>query len=356
LYGLAGSTPKQALPPVANHVPGLPPSFTAAQRQAAGALLAWLRDPEAAPTLLLWAVCGAGKTLAVRPLVELAAASGWRVLYASPRREVIRQVRGDLPAGAVTLLTTHQTLRWEAAFDLIILDEPDAFPYRGNLLLERAVRRAGRAGSRRVFLTATPDAHMLAAVSRGEMVQVLLPIRHHGHPVPVPELLTVAEAGGQQWARRQGETALAAELMTNQARSGRRVLVFVPTVDLGRTVREELEGHLERRGRAQPVWWVHAGHPERSEIIAGFRRGDCKVLVSTSVLERGVTFPAIDVIVLHADHALFDRASLLQMAGRAGRTTSDPFGQVWFIGAEVTADMLAARQWVTAMNERAACQ
>ncbi|MGE5507747.1 MAG: helicase-related protein [Chitinophagales bacterium] len=352
LYARPGSPAGHRLPSVVDRDPPLPAALTAAQRRAAAALTSWFRAAESPPELLLWAVCGAGKTLAVRPLVELAIASGWRVLYISPRREVIQQVAPDLPAGALTLLTTHQALRWEAAFDLIILDEPDAFPYRGNLLLEQAVRRAGRPGCRRVYLTATPDCQMLSAVERGEMAQVLLPVRHHGQPVPVPEMLTM-EGRSEGRLGRQGETRLAAEIMTNQDDERRSVLLFAPTVELCAAARRELEASLAALGRPQPVWWVHSGHPDRKELIGGFRRGECRALVSTSVLERGVTFPGVDVIVLHADHPLFDRVGLVQMAGRAGRTAGDPFGRVWFIGARVSGEMLAARHWITAMNEAA---
>ncbi|MDI6869866.1 MAG: helicase-related protein [Bacillota bacterium] len=322
--------------------------LTAAQRRAAGALLAWLCDPGAPAEALLWAVCGAGKTAVVRPVVEQALASGWRVLYASPRRQVIRQVASELPRGGLTLATAHQALRHQEAFDLMVLDEPDAYPYRGNSLLRAGVRRAAKAGARWLYLTATPDPELLARVESGAVHRVLLPRRFHGHPAPVPRLLTPTGWPGEE-TRRQGIPLLAAEVIAARLEQvNRRFLVFTPTVALCHRSRAELARRLP-----VPVGAVDAGSPEREELVSAFRRGDLRVLVSTSVLERGVTFPFVDVVVLYADHPLFDQVSLLQMAGRAGRTPDDPAGEVWFVAGEVTPEMGAAREWVQALNEAA---
>jgi late competence protein required for DNA uptake (superfamily II DNA/RNA helicase) len=54
------------------------------------------------------------------------------------------------------------------------------------------------------------------------------------------------------------------------------------------------------------------------------------VLVTTTILERGVTIPKSDVYILDANNPLFDEASLVQMAGRAGRSGADPAGFVFY--------------------------
>lgn len=323
-------------------------TFTAAQRRAAEALLDWLYDPGAPSEALLWAVCGAGKTLVARPVVERALSAGWRVLYASPRRQVVRQVSADLPRRGLILATTHQVLRYEGAFDLIVLDEPDAYPYRGNRLLQAGMRRAARAEARWLYLTATPEPELVARVEAGAVRRVLLPERFHGYPVPVPSLLTPGTAG-ERSAGRQGIEALAAEVISaRMAKGPRRFLVFTPTVALCHRTRAQLARRLPG-----PVGSVDAGSPTREETITAFQRGELPVLVSTTILERGVTFPAVDVVVLHADHPLFDRVSLLQMAGRAGRAAVDPAGRVWYVAEGVSPEMAAARAWAQALNEAA---
>lgn len=328
--------------------PGRRP-LTPAQRRAAQELVRWLCDLGAEREALLWAVCGAGKTAVARPLIEQALTGGWKVLYASPRRQVIRQVAEELPRTGLVLATTHQCLRYQEGFDLVVLDEPDAYPYRGQEWLQTGLKRAAKAGARWVYLTATPEPQLLARVDAGEVRRVLLPQRFHGRPAPLPQLCTPAETSSLAETRQQGVTALAAEII--RARligDGRRCLVFVPTVALSRQAREELARRL-----GVEVAAVHAASPDRDEVIAAFRRGEVSILVSTSVLERGVTFPSLDVLVLQADHPLLDRVSLLQMAGRAGRTDGDAASQVWLVGDEISPEMAAARRWAEELEAAA---
>ena len=56
-------------------------------------------------------------------------------------------------------------------------------------------------------------------------------------------------------------------------------------------------------------------------------------MVTTSVLERGITVPKADVIVLYAHDDLYDARTLIQMAGRSGRAASHPIGSVYFPGS-----------------------
>lgn len=75
---------------------------------------------------------------------------------------------------------------------------------------------------------------------------------------------------------------------------------------------------------------VHANDPQRLEKVQKMRDGDYDFLVTTSILERGVTFPEIDVYVLGADDPVFSSSALVQIAGRAGRAQSRPTERVVF--------------------------
>ena len=70
---------------------------------------------------------------------------------------------------------------------------------------------------------------------------------------------------------------------------------------------------------------------DRDEVIGAFRKEASGILVATTVMERGITIPGVDICVFHADHRVFDEASLIQMAGRAGRTFQKPDGDVLFL-------------------------
>lgn len=52
--------------------------------------------------------------------------------------------------------TTHQLYRFASAFDAVIVDEVDAFPYTFDETLQRAVQKAAKDRCARIYLTATP--------------------------------------------------------------------------------------------------------------------------------------------------------------------------------------------------------
>src|SRR5690606_3464557 len=92
---------------------------------------------------LIWAVTGAGKTEMMYPLVAAARMRGGKVLIATPRKDVVLELqprvgqafRGERIAALyggsrqrwdeadIVIATTHQLLRYEAGFDLVVLDE-----------------------------------------------------------------------------------------------------------------------------------------------------------------------------------------------------------------------------------------
>lgn len=60
------------------------------------------------------------------------------------------------------------------------------------------------------------------------------------------------------------------------------------------------------------------------------RNEKIQFLICTTILERGVTFPDIDVLVLGAEDKSFTEAALIQIAGRAGRHKDYPAGEVLY--------------------------
>ena len=52
---------------------------------------------------------------------------------------------------------------------------------------------------------------------------------------------------------------------------------------------------------------VHAEDPMRKEKVTSFRKGDIPLLVTTTILERGVTVKNLQVAVLGAEEEVFQR-------------------------------------------------
>src|SRR5699024_12178247 len=102
----------------------------------------------------------------------------------------------------------------------------------------------------------------------------------------------------------------------------RNVLVLVPEIKM----LEPLKSILQKRySRLESVY---SGDPESMEKVQLMRDNQVDILLTTTILERGVTFLNLDVIVLCAER--FDFAQLIQICGRVGRKLGDPIGTVCF--------------------------
>lgn len=340
--------------------PIIPHVLTEAQKRAYGELVDW-HDHGANREALVWAVCGAGKTEVSFGAIAAALRSGRRVAYAAPRRDVVAELAPRIQSAfpgvpcavfhggstqrdygaCITVLTTHQAMRFHSRFDLVILDEADAFPYYGSEALATALERTLVMGGRMVIMTATPSRGHLARVRVGSLPCVRISARHHGRPLPVP---VVVETGGRSMG------SAVAELARVSLAAAAPLFVFVPS----RSRAPELSRELSPALPGRRVEWVHSGDPERSGKRESFASGRCDVLVTTSVMERGITVDGADVIVAEADwEAVFDYRSLVQMAGRAGRTSAHPAGRVWFVCSEANSAIFTAIGMIREMNDDA---
>lgn len=288
-----------------------------------------IREKVVLSDVLVDAVCGAGKTELVLGAIEDALLARKKVGWAIPRRQVVLELNARLATifpsldvvavcqgytdktdGNLILCTTHQLYRYKDWFDLLILDEPDAFPYKGNDMLANFARNACR--GRMIFLTATPDRKLVEEVEKGRLAWVQLNARPHGHPVIVPKV------------NRMPNTACLLYLLY-RIRENRRWLIFVPTRKIAKFLAMLIR-----------VDYLTSQSEHKEKIIDRFRNLEKRILISTTILERGVTFEDIDVIVLFADHPVFDTASLIQISGRVGRSFQFPKGECIFLSRSKT--------------------
>jgi len=343
--------------------------FSPAQRQAAAKLLEY--DRSAYREILIWAACGAGKTEICFPLIRHYLQHGSRVLFAAPRRDVVHDVaprlRRDFPeyrikvlsgamppdweASVLTVATTHQILRFRRAFDLIIFDEMDAYPFANNRVLAYGLQQALKDGGRMVYLTATPPEELLAKVAQKSCALIRLPARHHGRPLPVPEIVRLklptlsAKPEGPKNKSCPDELG---KILKELAELG-PLLVFVPRIDL-------VQEWVARLGLLFPdkkVAGSWSADRNRTQKVAAFLAGNIAVFVCTSILERGITLDNVQVAVLYADHELYDVRALVQMAGRTGRTEQNPEGRALFLAAKTSKAMKEAVEWVREQNKLA---
>ncbi|WP_277673678.1 DEAD/DEAH box helicase [Piscibacillus halophilus] len=331
-------------------------TLTPLQQQASDQMI---KQIDQSGSLLIHAVCGAGKTEMLYAGIDYAIAQGKKVCLATPRTDVVRELaprlRKDFPRiqsaalygdsnevdeqAHLVIATTHQLLRYERAIDVMIVDEVDAFPYHRDPTLPKAVRRSLKKSHTLIYLTATPRTGLKAKSLLNLIPTVSIPMRFHGHPLPVPNFQHVKKIEEQIY-----ENTLPHSIQKwIKERGNRRFLLFVPTIDMAKILSKLLDD----------TPYVHAESTQREELIQQFRYQKIKSLITTTILERGVTFPSIDVAVIRADHQVFDEAALVQIAGRAGRSVQDPSGNVTFFYEHKTNAMVQAKNYTLQMNYKA---
>lgn len=95
---------------------------------------------------------------------------------------------------------------------------------------------------------------------------------------------------------------------------------------------------------------VHATDENRLQKVQRMRDDEYDFLVTTTILERGVTFPELDVGVIGADDDVFSSSALVQIAGRVGRSSNRPTGAVTFFISENSRNVQLAVKQIGYMN------
>lgn len=315
---------------------------------------------------IIHAVTGAGKTEMIFAVIDAALSKGGRVGLVSPRIDVCLELGPRLQAafsktsllvlyGAMTeayhytdlvVATNHQLWRFYQAFDLIIVDEVDAFPLLGDGGLHFGVKQALKPGGKLIYLTATPDAYLEDLVQSKAAQVTLLPARYHGFALPEPDFVWI---GNWQLAiKRRKYGTLLRQLKAFLSIDGVR-LIFMPHIELA----QALFDWLQDLGMAGDLAIVHAKDPDRAQKVQAVRDGDLSALITTTILERGVTFSNCHVFILGAEHPAFSASALVQMSGRVGRKADFPTGRLIYGHYGVSRSMKAARQAICLMNKEA---
>ena len=332
--------------------PTLEYELTKAQKEVSHQIVEYL---ESGKNVFLYAATGAGKTECVFESICAYLAVGKKVCFAISRRQVVLEIaqrlRMAFPKLSVVevcqdytkvtdadliVCTTHQLYRYPYAFDLLILDELDAFPFVGNDLLQNIANQS--CIGQKLLLSATPDDQSLKEIEEGKMKIVTLFQRPHEHLLIVPEIRQV-----NVWI----QWILVIYYCIQFKKVHKQVLVFVPTKKEARRMSGVLNLFVK-------TCYVHSSSENRDVILDDFRSQKQDVLVCTTLLERGITIPSVQVIVYRANHSVFTTASLIQIYGRVGRSFNDPDGRGICLCENINGSIKDCVKQIKEMN-RSAC-
>lgn len=311
---------------------------------------------------LVHAVCGAGKTEILFAGIYGSLKAGKRVCVATPRTDVVLELYPRfqevfknitihaLYGGAeinsqfaqLVLATTHQLYRFEHAFDVMIVDEADAFPYTYDEALQRAVLKAKKPGAPIAFVTATPSNKLLLQQKKENWGYSFIARRFHGHPLPVPRfqsLWNYEKTLQKNKIPQKLQAWLYERLQQNEP-----FLIFFPTIELmeqATPLFQKIESTIES---------VHSEDPDRKEKVLELRNEQRKGLLTTTILERGITIKNVHVAVVGAENPVFTSSALIQISGRVGRNIQYPSGDIVFFHHGITMEMDQARNKILEMN------
>lgn len=298
------------------------------------------------------AVCGAGKTELVYGVIAYALSVGDNVAFTIPRRDVVVELyqrlklafpnrkvtaiyggHNDELIGDIIVLTTHQLYRYEKQFDLVIFDEIDAFPYKNNDLLEMMFYRSMRGNF--VMMSATISEITMRKFQQKNHSIITLNTRYHRHPLPVPKVEIYFS---------KTKLFRLISLLKKYQKLNKPVFVFAPTIFIVEEIYHVIK-YFVKNGA-----FVHSKCQKRPQIIDDFKKNKYDFLITTAVLERGVTVADLQVIVYGADHDLYTKDALIQISGRVGRKKECPDGDIIFLADKATKSMKEAIDEIKGRN------
>ncbi len=305
---------------------------------------------------LTYAVTGAGKTEMLFPMITKAIQDNMRIAVVAPRIDVVIELKKRIQNAFIipfvtlyggskdeyyytqlVIATTHQLMTFKEAFDVIVIDEVDAFPYVENTMLSYATEQALKKTGIKFYLTATLNQQLKKLVKQGMIGFSTLPRRFHGYELPNLTIKIV-----QNWRRKLPLKVIKHIMYLKQMKIN--FLLFVPEVDDVKRVVAQLTGTDIN------ILGTYATDEKRLEKVQAMRAKQIDGLITTTILERGVTFKGIDVLILGGDENIFTATALIQIAGRCGRSLERPTGNVTVYAREKTKQLMTAIAEINYLN------
>ena len=325
---------------VKDFVNSLPFALTDGQNDAIKSIISTLRSDKLA-NMLVQGEVGCGKTVVAFAAMYYAAKCGYQSAIMAPTEVLARQhyegmikyleplgIKPQLLCASMTakqkeaalfnikhgaascIVGTQSLIGDDAVFRdlrLVIVDEQQRFGVNQRAKLE------GKGGKTdMIVMTATPIPRTLALSLYGELQQTEIRMLPANRPKIHTSLVPPSKIDSMY------------DYIINKAKSDERTYIICPRIDGDDDVSgvDDIYNRLKRTACGEYTGRIHGKmrDAEKNKIMADFKSGKIRILVSTTVVEVGIDVPeATTVAVLDAER--FGLSQLHQIRGRVGRGT-----------------------------------
>ena len=286
------------------------------------------------------AVCGSGKTEIMYETINYALNNNDKVLIAIPRKEIVMELYNRLKEVFVNttikaldglhhddnaellISTVHQLIHYEDEFDLIILDEADAYPFSFNDYLKRLLHKSLKKDGVLIVMSATEKEKI-------KYEKFTLNRRYHNHDLKMPEFYKINEE----------DVLYSKEFNNIISNKDRKFIIYTSSIKKALYIGNILNSKV-----------VSSKNEHTQEIVEDFKRNNDKLLVSTTILERGITIKGLDVIIIDASSSVFTKETIIQICGRVGRKIDDPIGNIYIFYQTNSLKFRRVREYINRMN------
>ena len=192
--------------------------------------------------------------------------------------------------GDLIVCTTHQLFRYYQTFDLLILDEVDAYPLSGNITLMNIALNSAKGNI--IFSSATVDDFLKEILSKRNYQEVNLYTRPSNKALIIPKV------------RYNFTLFNLLYLFFLLKKDDERYIIFVPTKSYCKYLYMLYKKFISST-------YVYSDLENRDQNIKDFKEGKFRCIFATTVLERGITIPKINVIILDIYKNIFNEANII---------------------------------------------
>lgn len=298
--------------------------------------------------ILIHAACGAGKSdIAIHICLRLLN-QAYKVAFVVTRTQVAIELYQKLSKelintevilvcenyhskhdGDLIITTPQQLFRYHQAFDYLIIDEVDAFPFDDNIFLQTITFNSVK--YHYLLMSATLSPTIKKKLNSYKVYSYYH--RYHNRKLPLPQVIYCPNF----------LIILYLVILIKKYQNDFHLLIYFPTIT-------DIKFYYHIFNRIFDIKYLYAGMDNKDQILTDFINNKFKVLFTSIILERGITIADAFVIVVKTWHHVFKEENLIQIAGRIDRALESYHAKVLFLTSNKTKKIKNVIKEIERMN------